>query len=80
MYWLDWITLQFSDEKDIRISRLAIKKSTVGLHLIIDSPCLKFLGEGEWNARNLTIDASGINYILIKMLASHILNLDGMVY
>ena len=80
MYWLDWSILQFSDEKDIRISRLAIKKSTVGLHLIIDSTYLKFLGEGEWNARNLTIDANGINYILIEMLKSHILNLDGMVY
>ncbi len=49
---------------------IGYQKSSGGLHLLVDSTCLKFLGEGEWKRKkmDLNIVANGVRFILVSML------------
>ena len=46
---------------------ISYQKSSDGLHLLMDSTGMKFLGEANGNARNmdLNIVANGVNFILV---------------
>ena len=51
---LDWTALDYSTirrrQKHIDI-QISYEKSCNGLHLLVDSTDLKFLGEGEWKRK-----------------------------
>jgi hypothetical protein len=52
--WLDWTAPDYSTicrrQKHIDIA-ISYQKSSDGLHLLVDSTGLKFLGEGEWKRK-----------------------------
>lgn len=70
LYGLDWTAPNYSTfyrrQKHIDI-QISYEKSSNGLHLLVDSTGLKFLGEGNGNVRNiiLNIVANGVNSILV---------------
>ena len=67
---LDWTAPDYSTicrrQKQIDIA-ISYQKSHEGLHLLIDSTGLKFLGEGEWKRKKHQplIVGNGVNCILV---------------
>lgn len=71
---LDWTVLDYSTirrrQKHIDI-QISYEKSCNGLHLLVDSTDLKFLGEGEWKRKRGRLREGAESYA--KALASDIL-------
>jgi hypothetical protein len=67
---LDWTAPDFTTlcrrQKYIDI-QISYQKSHDGLHLLVDSTGLKFLGEGEWKRKKYQPEyvANGVNCILV---------------
>ena len=67
---LDWTAPDYTTlcrrQKTIDIA-ISYQKSRHGLHLLVDSTGLKFLGEGEGSVRNISLNivANGVNCILV---------------
>ena len=69
---LNWTALDYSTlcrkQKHIDIA-ISYQKSSDGLHLLVDSTGLKFLGEGEWiSARNFQSQVNEMHAPCVAML------------
>jgi len=66
---LNWTAPDYSTlcrrQKHIDIA-ISYQKSSDGLHLLVDSTGLKFLGEGEWKRKKH--GPNGVSFILASML------------